>query len=166
MNDKTTDLGEQYLLDNYEKCRLEVEYDYDCDEVFIQLRDMSRGTCTVLDGSDIFRQVQEFVSRQAKNEPSKRYRIELNDEAFMGTAEDVARWYCKQKSIKLLMDGGDGVPPTLYAHLPNVKSLSPKEIYTFDIEEDVDFEAGYRMFFSEYMLKANNPDYCLTECHD
>lgn len=154
-----TEKGEQFLLDNHEKCRLEVEYDFDGERIFIQLTDKDSGTCTVFDGSDIFRQVHEFVSR----EKEKHYRLTLDGQDFTGTAEDVARWYCKQKGIKLYIEPReDNDIPALWVLGRPIDSYVPDYVDMFK-EKTPGFEDGYRLFFTEYMLHAHNPDFAIVE---
>lgn len=149
--------GVQFLLDNHEKCRLEVEYDFDGERIFIQLTDKDSGTCTVFDGSDIFRQVHEFISRQ-----EKLYKLTLNGQDFTGTAEDVARWYCKQKGIKLyiLPNNLENDALTLFAVFEKDDALMDIAQFEFD---NNDIEVGYKLFFTEYMLKADKPDFTIVE---
>ena len=155
--------GEQFLLDNHEKCRLEVEYDFDGERIFIQLTDKDSETCTVLDGSDIFRQVHEFVSRENR-EQEKHYRLTLNGQDFTGTAEDVARWYCKQKGIKLYIEPReDNDVPALFTWERKPLDYSTPDYVDMFKEKIPGFEDGYRLFFTSYMLHAHNPDFAIVE---
>lgn len=157
---QAAELGEQFLLDNYEKCRLEVEYDFDGERIFIQLTDKDSGTCTVFDGSDIFRQVHEFISRTQE----KHYRLTLNGQDFTGTAEDVARWYCKQKGIKLYIEPREdnGIPALFTWGRKPLDYSTPDYVDMFK-EKIPGFEDGYRLFFTESMLTDDEPDFTITE---
>ena len=152
--------GEQFLLDNHEKYRLEVEYDFDGERIFIQLTDKDSGTHTVFNGSDIFRQVHEFVSRAQE----KHYKLTLNGQDFTGTAEDVARWYCKQKGIKLYIEPReDNGMPALFTWGRKPLDYSTPDYVDVLKEKIPGFEDGYRLFFTSYMLETDNTDFTIME---
>lgn len=82
------------------------------------------------------------------------YTIAMNGNAITGTAEDVARWYCKQKGIKLYIITTCNVP-YLWAQFP--KADNRTYIACFEDFED-DIENGYKLFFSEFLSEENTDD--------
>ena len=160
--------GAQFLFENYDRVRLEVEYDFDAECIFIQLRDMEKGTCTVLDENDILMQVHEY-SEKAKQQSAKptvkRYKLTFQGEEFEGTAEDIARWYCQQKGVKLYIEPReDNGIPALFTIGRQIGTLDCVPDYVDIFEEKIPgFEDGYRLFFTVFMLNACNPDFTITE---
>ena len=61
--DKIADFGQQWLLNNSDKYRLEIVYENDMEQVFVQLRDLNTNKCTVFDADNIFAQVHEFAKK-------------------------------------------------------------------------------------------------------
>ena len=170
MFEKNADLGRQFLFDNYDRIRLEVEYDFDAECIFIQLRDKEKGTCTVLDETGILAQVHEYAEKAKKEQQSakptvKRYKLTFQGQEFEGTAEDVARWYCQQKGVKLYIEPReDNGIPALFTLGSRIGTLDPVPDYVDMFEEHTpSFEDGYRLFFTEFMLNACNPDFTIAE---
>ena len=92
---------------------------------------------------------------------SKTYRIVLDDKQFIGTAEDVARWYCQQRGVKLYVEGdGSSEVKALYAYFSEVNKQD--KIAQFK-EGTPDLETGYRLFFTEYLLVPDELDCDITE---
>ena len=170
MFEKNADLGRQFLFDNYDRIRLEVEYDFDAECIFIQLRDKEKGTCTVFDETGILAQVHEYAEkakqeRTGKKPLDKLYKLTLNGEEFVGKAEDVARWYCQQRDITLyIKPREDNGIPALFTLGSRIGTLDPVPDYVDMFEEHTpSFEDGYRLFFTEFMLNACNPDFTIAE---
>lgn len=165
MNDKKADLGEQLLLNENAKHTLEVEYNTDMEQVFIQLRNKADGKCTVLNADSIFEQAYDFLTKKHENIMTQ-HTIRMDDgEAFTGEPEDIARWYCKLKHVKLYIEpnmdnGAEKNSSVLLGAFPDRDTLT--HIAYFENGDD-DVETAYRLFFSEYMLECYNPDYELTE---
>ena len=93
---------------------------------------------------------------------SKTYRITLDGKQYTGTAEEVARWYCKQKRIELcvLPGSGDGVVK-LYASFPGI--ASPLEIASF--KNDLPYtDVWYKLFFRQYINQKKDLDCRIEEC--
>lgn len=158
MNDKIADFGERWLLENYDKSRLEIEYNNDMERVFIQLKDTQTGSCTVFDADNIFAQVHEFVSK--KHDDVTTYVIHMGDECYKGSAQDCARWYCNHKGIKLFIEPDAEDTLTLYAQIGNDKVLT---LIAYFENGDNDIETTYKLFFTEFLLEQENPDYAIAE---
>lgn len=161
---KNTDLGEQFLLSHESTYRLETMYDFDGKRVFIQLNNKDNGDCTVLDASDIFRQVYEFINKGSSEKQEKQYKLTMNGEDVKGTAEDIARWYCKHEDIKLYIEAEDeskDSPIILWALFQN--NDKGTLISYFEENDEKDIEGGYRLFFNEYMLEVDDANYTIAE---
>lgn len=159
ITNKAAEKGQQFLLDNHEKYILNVEYDFDGERIFIQLNNKVNGDCTVFDGSDIFRQVYEFISTTQV----KHYRLSMNGEDFKGTAEDIARWYCKHQNIKLFIEPdakGKDDSTILWAHFQDAEEGT---LIAYFENCSKDIETAYRLFFYEYMLQVDDPDFCIAD---
>ena len=171
MNDKTAYLGEQMLLDENQKFKLETEYDYDGERIFIQLRNKENDECIVLDADNIFAQAFDIFSEKAgkHDDVMTPFVIRSGCACFKGSPEDVARWYCKRNGIRLYIEpDNDGKENlfVLWASFPDEdtgehNSNTVTHIAYFENGE-CDIEAGYRLFFHEYMLEVDNPDYSLA----
>lgn len=77
----------------------------------------------------------------------KKYCISVDGKQYTGSAEDVARWYCLEKGIKLYIEevGDDGIG--LCSLYPGDDSLSVVGYFGDDV--DADLESGYRMYFTD-----------------
>ena len=163
MNTKIADLGEQFLLTHNDTYKLETEYDFDGERVFIQLTNKDNGDCTVFDGSDIFRQVYEFISKGSTEQQEKQYRLSMNGQDFTGTAEDIARWYCKHENIKLYIEPdtleNDG-SFILWGQFQNNKTGT---LISYFEKDETDIESAYRLFFNDYMLHVDNAGYSIAD---
>ena len=171
MNDKNAYLGQQMLLDENQKFKLETEYDYDSERIFVQLRNKESDECIVLDADNIFAQVFDVLNKKAEkhDDTITQYVIHSCGVSFNGSPEDVARWYCKLHDIKLYIEPDtDGKQNlfVLWASFPDKdtgKHYNDAVTHIAYFEDgECDIEAGYRLFFHEYMLEADNPDYELT----
>ena len=148
---KKADLGRELLLSENATHSLEVEYNNDMEQIFIQLRNKADDIITKKHDDIMTLYVIHMV---VGNE-------------FTGTPEDIARWYCKLHDIKLYIEpDNNGKENLLWASFPDEdtgkhNSNTVTHIAYFENGE-CDFEAGYRLFFHEYMLEVDNPDYELT----
>lgn len=110
-------------------------------------------------------------SKSAMSNKAKRYVINWNGKTFRGSPEDVARWYCKQRSIKLYVEPNpinEQCFILLAAFLEGRRmdyvdgKLQPvshlTDIGLFE-NCDYDVESAYRLFFREYMLEEDDCDY-------
>lgn len=163
MNTNIADLGEKFLLSHEDTYKLETEYDFDGERVFIQLKNNDNGDCTVFDSSDIFRQVYEFINKGSTGQQEKQYRLSMNGEDFTGTAEEVARWYCKHENIKLYMEPdtleNDG-SFLLWGHFQHKKQGT---FISYFENDETDIESAYRLFFNDYMLQLDDAGYRIVE---
>ena len=154
--DKIADFGQQWLLNNSDKYRLEIVYENDMEQVFVQLRDLNTNKCTVFDADNIFAQVHEFAK---KHDDITTYVIRMDGDTCNGSAQDCARWYCKRKGIKLFIEPHPDDSLELYAQIDNSNVLTPVAYF----ENDTDIETAYELFFTEYLLEQDNPDYAIAE---
>lgn len=80
---------------------------------------------------------------------AKIYTIQRDGENLSGTAEDIAREYCKHKGIRLCIapmeENGGLYLLADFSHSGNLQPVTRLEDY------NIDFETGYRLFFSEYL---------------
>ena len=167
MNDRKADLGRELLLSENATHTLEVEYNNDMEQIFIQLRNKADDKCTVLDADSILEQAYDIITKK-HDDIMTQYVIHMAvGNEFTGTPEDIARWYCKLHDIKLYIEpDNNGKENLLWASFPDEdtgkhNSNTVTHIAYFENDE-CDIEAGYRLFFHEYMLEADNPDYELT----
>ena len=165
MNDKKADLGEQMLLDENAKHTLEIEYNKDMEQIFVQLRNKESNECIVLDADSILEQAYDIITK--KNDGTQaRYFIHMADgNEFTGTPEDIARWYCKYRHMKLYIEpdtDGDKNSSVLLAAFPYSNTRTHIAYFENGLDDN-DIETGYRLFFYEYLLEPDNPDYELTE---
>ena len=163
MNTKIADSGEHFLLSHEDTYRLETEYDFDGERVFFKLTNKDNGDCTIFNGSDIFRQVYEFISKGSTKQQEKQYRLSMNGQDFTGTAEDIARWYCKHENIKLYIEPEDESQDStinLWGQFQNNNECT-LIAYFEDIPKDI--ESAYRLFFNDYMLHVDNAGYSITD---
>lgn len=156
---KNADLGQELLLRENATHTLEIEYNTDMEQIFIQLRNKADGKCVVLDADSIFEQAYDVLTK--KHEIC----IRMDGKTFTGEPEDIARWYCKHRHVKLYIEpnmdnGAEDNSSVLLAAFPNKDMLT--HIAYFE-NGDYDIETAYALFFSEYMLECDNPDYELTE---
>lgn len=159
---KKADLAKELLLNENATHTLECEINRDMEQVFIQLRNKADGKCVVLDADSIFEQAYDVLTK--KHEIC----IQMDGETFTGEPEDVARWYCKRKHVKLYIEpnmdaGTEDNSSVLLAAFPDKDMLT--HIAYFE-NGDYDVETAYTLFFSEYLLECNqpdNPDYELGE---
>ena len=166
MNDKTADLGQELLLSENATHTLEVEYNNDMEQIFIQLRNKTDGKCIVLDADSIFEQAYNILTKK-HDDITAQYVIHMGCETFTGEPEDIARWYCLQKGIKLYIEpnldkGAEENSSILLAAFPD-RDILTHIAYFENGKDDNNIETGYRLFFHEYMLEPDNPDYELTE---
>ena len=165
---KKADLGQELLLSENATHSLEIEYNRDMEQVFIQLRDKKTDKCVVLDAESIFTQAYDVLTKTRNDVVTfSQYVIHMKGETFKGTQEDIARWYCKRRYVKLYIEPNtDGEGFMLWAMFPD-KLTSEHDNHNCThiayFENDCDIESGYRLFFSEYMLECDNPDYELAE---
>ncbi|MBQ7220741.1 MAG: hypothetical protein IJS28_07165 [Synergistaceae bacterium] len=90
------------------------------------------------------------------------YKITLDSKSFIGTEADVARWYCKQKDIKLYIEPENGSGAlVVYARMEETDGLTL--VAHLDVFRGTDIETSYKMFFREYMQTKEEPDFVLTE---
>ena len=160
---KNADLGQELLLRENATHTLEIEYNTDMEQVFIQLRNKADGKCVVLDADSILEQAYDVLTK--KHEIC----IQMDSETFTGEPEDIARWYCKRRHVNLYIEpnmdaGAEYNRSVLLAALPDSDMLT--HIAYFENDDDNHIENAYRLFFLEYLLegdKPNNPDYELEE---
>lgn len=160
---KKADLGQELLLRENATHTLEIEYNTDMEQVFIQLRNKANGKCVVLDADSIFEQAYDVLTQKHDNIATQ-YAIHMDGETFTGEPEDIARWYCKRRHVRLYIEpnmdaGAEDNSSVLLAAFPDSDMLTHIAYF----ENDYDIETGYGLFFSEYMLECDNPDYELTE---
>ena len=96
------------------------------------------------------------------NADSKTYRITLDGKSYTGTGADVARWYCKQKGIKLFIIPEDGSNTLMLGIMQKDGDAINCSDY-FDDNEVVDLEAGYQLFFTDWMQTSEDADFVLAE---
>ncbi len=94
------DLGQELLLRENATHTLEIEYNRDMEQVFIQIRNKSDGKCVVLDADSIFEQAYDVLKKK-HDEKTEQFliRIRMDGEIFIGEPEDIARLYCKRKHM-------------------------------------------------------------------
>ena len=90
------------------------------------------------------------------------YKITFDGKSFTGTGADVARWYCKQKGIKLFIIPEDGSNALMLGILQKDGDAIYCSDY-FESDKDVDLEAGYQLFFTDCMQTNKEPDFVLVE---
>ena len=92
---------------------------------------------------------------------NKTYRIVLDGKQYTGTAGDVARWYCQQKGVNLLIENteDEGVFE-LFALFRDAKDAA--HIEYFD-EDAVDIEDCYSAFFEYYLQQVKDLDCTIWE---
>lgn len=162
---KNADLGQELLLRENATHTLEIEYNTDIEQVFIQLRNKADGKCVVLDADSIFEQAYDVLTEKHDNITTQ-YAIHMADgETFTGEPEDIARRYCKRRHVKLYIEpnmdkGAEDNSSVLLAAFPDKDMLT--HVAYFE-NGDYDIETAYALFFSEYLLECDNPDYELTE---
>lgn len=162
---KKADLGQELLLSDNVTHTLEVEYNNDMEQIFIQLRNKANGECTVLNADSIFEQAYDTITKK-NNSTQARYVIHMADgNEFTGTPEDIARWYCKHRHMKLYiepnMDGNEN-SFVLLAAFPYSYTLTHIAYFENGLDDN-DIEGGYRLFFTEFLRGGDSPDYELTE---
>ena len=164
---RKADLGQEMLLRENATQTLEIELNRDMEQVFIQLRNKANGKCVVLDADSIFEQAYDVLTQKHDNIATQ-YAIHMDGETFTGEPEDIARWYCKRRNVKLYIEpdmdaGTEDNSSVLLAAFPDKDMLT--RIAYFE-NGDYDVETAYALFFSEYLLECNqpdNPDYELGE---
>ncbi len=161
---RKADLGQEMLLRENATHTLECEINRDMEQVFIQLRNYNTGECTVLNADNILEQAYDVLTQKHDNIATQ-YAIHMDGETFTGEPEDIARWYCKRRHVRLYIEpnmdaGAEDNSSVLLAAFPDSDMLT--HIAYFE-NGDYDIETAYALFFSEYMLEGDNPDYELTE---
>ena len=92
----------------------------------------------------------------------KQYVIRWHGQAFKGSPEDVARWYCKRKGIKLYIDESPNGSYLLNMISPDntIQKYVDGKLQDVQCVADVagedynfDFEHGYRLFFTDWLAE-------------
>lgn len=161
---KKADLGQELLLRKNATHTLEIEYNTDMGQVFIKLRNKKNSKCVVLDADSILEQAYDVLTEK-HDDITTLYAIHMDGETFTGEPEDIARWYCKHRHVKLYIEpnmdkGAEDNSSVLLAAFPDSDMLT--HIAYFE-NGDYDIETAYALFFSEYMLEGENHDYELTK---
>ena len=93
----------------------------------------------------------------------KKYQITVDGKQYVGKAEDVARWYCLEKGIKLYIKDLDNGSMGLCELYPGDDYLSVVGYFEGD-EVDANLESGYRVFFIDCL--QDNPDCKIVEVNE
>lgn len=96
----------------------------------------------------------------------KTYRFDFLVEPFepiKGTATDIAREYCKIENIKLFTALHEDGHVWLFTDFSNIEPDTIGRIAPFENENDVSFEAGYKLFFKSYLQPQAGEQWRITE---
>lgn len=111
-----------------------------------------------MNSKNTYSRSKSAMSKKAK----KQYVIRWHGQVFKGSPEDVARWYCLQKGIKLYIEEAqDGlyllnmispdntIQKYVDGKLQDVQCL----VDVGEMDYCFDIESGYRLFFTDWLAE-------------